>query len=345
MKIAFFWTWEFSRNILKTILEFENIDVPLIVSQPDKPVWRKKEMLHTPIKILAIEKNIKILQPEKLKTLSLTPLLIGDGDNKEDFYKILYDLNLDFIVVVAYWKIVPKKVLEAPKFWCINIHWSILPLYRWASPIQESIKNWDTKTWLTIMYMSKWMDKWNILKIKEIAINENDKTEDIFKKFEEIWPELLINTLNWILDWKIKWIKQDDSMATYCSKITKEDWKIDFSNSAKSIYNKFKAYSSWPWIYTYYKWKKMDITDCIYINPSTRSSFSPLLRGTKGDYDFSLLWGDIETGQIIKLENKNIWIICWEWILILKQIKLEWKKTMDINSFINWNKDFLDYKF
>ena len=325
MKIAFFWTWEFSRNILNWILEIKDINISLIVSQPDKPIWRKKEILQTPVKILATEKKIKILQPEKLR-------------KNQVFFNELKKENLDFIIVTAYWKIVPKEVLESPKYWCINMHLSILPLYRWASPIQESIKNWDTKTWLTTMYMSKWMDEWDILEIKEVPINKNDKTENIFKKFEKIWPELLNNTLSWILNWKIKQIKQDNSKATYCSKIIKEDWKINFNNSAKSIYNKFRAYSSWPWIYTYYKWKKMDIVDCSHlsISPQGREETIP-----------SPLGGGLGRGiwTVIKLENKNIWIKCWKWILILKQIKLEWKKTMDINSFINWNKDFLNYKF
>ena len=311
MKIAFFWTWDFSKNILNWILKFRDIiDVSLIVSQPDKPVWRKKEILPTPVKILAQNNNIKVSQPIKLK-------------NNLDFFSELKNENLDFIVVVAYWKIVPKEILDTPKYWCINIHWSILPLYRWASPIQESIKNSDTQTWLTIMYMSKWMDEWDILNIKKININKTDKTEDIFKKFEEIWPELLIETLNWIIKWEIIWIKQDDSKATYCSKIIKEDGEINFNNSAKSIYDKFRAYSWWPWIYTYYNWKKLNIEDLEYIEK----------------WDFLEIW------TVIKLENKKIWIICSKWILILKQIKLEWKKTMDINSFINWNKNFLNYNF
>ena len=128
MKIAFFWTWEFSRNILEKILEENSVEVWLVVSQPDKPVWRKNIITETPVKLLAKEKNIKVLQPEKLK-------------NNTEFFKELE--WFDFIVVVAYWKIVPKEVLEAPTYWCINIHWSILPSYRWASPIKESLKKWD----------------------------------------------------------------------------------------------------------------------------------------------------------------------------------------------------------
>lgn len=321
MKIAFFWTWEFSTNILKWILnynkinkwELENeIEVKVVVSQPDKPIWRKKVLTQTTIKTFAIENNIKVLQPEKFK-------------NNIDFFKELNSLNLDFIIVVAYWKIVPKEVLNTPKYWCINIHWSILPFYRWASPIQESIKNWDKETWLTIMYMSEWMDEWDILEMEKINIDKLDKTEDIFKKFELIGSKLLINTLEKILKWSIKWTRQNEAIATYCSKISKEDWKIDFQNNSwNEIYNKFRAYSIWPWIYTYFEWKKLGIEDCELM-----------------DYYWNeLIW------KVVKIDKKTIWIVCNnKKILILKQVKLEWKKSIDILSFVNWNKRFLEYNF
>ena len=310
MKIAFFWTWEFSRNILEQILKNKNIKVDLVVSQADKPVWRKKEILATPIKTLALENNIKVLQPEKLK-------------NNTIFFKELE--WFDFIIVVAYWKIVPKEVLTAAKYWCINIHGSILPNYRWASPIQEAIKNWDKQTWLTIMYMSEAMDEWDILAIKKVQIEKWDKTLDIFNKFEQIWVELLINTLNWIIKWVVKWQKQNNIKASYCSKILKQDWEINFlKDSWKDIYNKFKAYYPWPGIYTYYNEKKLNIEDC------------ELQKYTEN-------W---EPWKILKIDKKTFWIICLDQkILILKKIKLEWKKSMDILSFVNWNKDFLEYKF
>ncbi len=327
MKIAFFWTWEFSKNILEWILKKDNIEVSLIVSQPDKAVWRKKEIQKTHVKILAEKNNIKIFQPNKLKDI-----IINDKNDKIEFYKYLKSLNLDFIIVVAYWKIIPKVILDIPKYFCINIHWSILPKYRWASPIQEAIKNWDTETWLTIMSMSEGMDEWDILKIKKTQIDILDKTPDIFKKFEQFWTNLLINTLEWIINWKIKWVPQDNSKATYCSKIKKEDWKVDFTKeNTINIYNKFRAYYPWPWIYTNYKWLKFNIEDCF---------FSTIWEFEKNLTEKLIPW------NVLKIDKRNIWII-WKdkKILILKQVKLEWKKSMDIISFINWNKNFLNYKF
>lgn len=319
MRIAFFWTWDFSTSILEFILKYEDIEVVLWVSQIDKIIWKDKTSTHTKLKQFCISNNIPILQPEKLK-------------NNLEFYNHLKNLNLDFLIVVAYWKIIPLEILQIPKYFSINIHWSILPKYRWASPIQESLKNWDKKTWLTIMCMSEWMDEWDILSIKEIDIDIKDKTQDIFDKFQNIWPGLLVDTLRKIIKNEITPIKQDNSKSTYCSKIEKKDWQIDFENEDISkIYNKYRAYHTWPWIYTYYKWKKFDITDC-EIEVNDLCYF---------DEDFNL-WDVVEFED--HWEN-HVWILCKWWILILNKVKLEWKKEMSIKDFLNWNKDFLDYSF
>lgn len=312
MKISFFWTWDFSKNILDWIIWFNEIDILLVISQPDKPVWRKNKIEYTKIKKYCIEKHLKLLQPIKLK-------------NNLELYDELKLLDLDFIVVVAYGKIIPQEILNIPKYWCINIHGSILPKYRWASPIQEAIKNWDNETWLTIMYMSKWMDEWDILSIKRIIIDNNDTTIDIFKKFEIIGPELLLNTLIWIINWKIIWKKQEESSVSFCSKINKEDWEIKFKLDLwENIYNKYRAYIIWPWIYTYYNEKKLNIELC-----------------QLNDY----FW-DEKIWKVVKIDKKNIWIICkWNKILILNKIKLEWRKSLDILSFINWDNNFIWYQF
>lgn len=318
MKIAFFWTGEFSAKILSDLYTYSDVEIALCVSQPDKPFGRKQELMPTPVKIVAWEHNTPILQPEKLK-------------NNEDFFQILKDGNFDFIVVVAYGKIVPLWVLESPKHGCINIHGSILPAYRGASPIQESLKNGDTKTGLTIMYMSEWMDEWDILSIKEIDIDITDKTPQIFEKFENFWAELLVTTLRKVLTSEITWTPQDPSKATHCAKIEKEFGKINFEKeTVTQIYNKYRAYFPWPGIYTYFEWKKFDITDCFF--EENELCF---------DEDFRL-WDVVEFED----HGKNqIWILCNGWILILNKVKLEWKKEMSIKDFINGNKQFLEYNF
>lgn len=318
MNIAFFWTWEFSKNILKDLLKYTEINIKLVVSQIDKPVWRKQELQPTPVKQFALENNLEIMQVEKLK------------DNFE-FISKLKSLDLDFIIVVAYWKIIPTSILEIPKYYSINIHWSILPLYRWASPIQESIKNWDRQTWISIMQMSAWMDEWDVFVTHKVDIDILDKTLDVFRKFEEKWAEVLVWVLNEILNNNLKPKPQDDSKATYCSKISKEDWKIDFENQTWfEIYNRYRAYFPWPWVFTYYKGKKLELSELLF--EENELIF---------DDDFKL-W------DVVEFEDhwiKNISILSKWWLLILKKVKLEWKKEMDISSFLNWNKDFLEYNF
>ncbi len=314
MNIAFFWTWDFSANILKSLVKdyFTKLNVVLGVSQADKPVWRRKILLETPLKAFCLEKSIEVIQPTTL------------FENKDVFEK-LKNLNLDFIVVVSYWKIIPKEILSIAKSWCINIHGSILPNYRWASPIQEAIKNWDKKTGITIMYMNEKMDEWDILKIEEIEIESDDKTPDIFAKFENIAPKALVETLEKILKWEMKPLKQDDSKASYCSKIKKEDGRVIFKKQNwTEIYDKFRAYYKWPLIYSFFNWKKINFEEVIL-----------------QDY----LWKQ-EIWSVCKIDKKTIWIVVkWGKILVLKKVKLEWKNSLDILSFINWNKEFLNYIF
>lgn len=311
MKIAFFWTPDFSARILEELIKIEDFDIKLVVTQPDKPIWRKKIITPTPVKKIALDNNIEVLQPVKLK------------DNQEFFDK-LNSLELDFIIVVAYWKIIPLWVLEASKYWPINVHGSILPEYRGASPVQASLLNWDTKTGLTIMFMNEKMDEWDILAIEEIDIDIVDMQKEIFDKFVEKAPKLLLDTLKKVMSWEITWVKQDETKATYCKLIKKEDWEIDWSLSAQEIYNKLRAYTPWPGIFTSYKWKKFAIERAFFCEKQ------PL---------------EVEIWQVIKTSSWEIWVVTWKWVLILKQVKIEWKKSQDIKDFINGHKDFLDYNF
>jgi methionyl-tRNA formyltransferase len=313
LKIAYFWTWDFSRSILEDIhTRFaDTIEIDLVVSQADKAVWRKQILQATPVAAYAKQHHLDLLQPSKLT-------------HNHDFFATLAQRQLDFIIVVAYWKIVPQEVLSAPKQACINIHGSILPAYRWASPIQESIKNGDSLTWLTIMYMSLWMDEWDILTTANVEIDKHDNSLDIFHKFEQIWADVLLGTLQWLLSWSIVASPQDDSKASYCTKISKGDGEVSFTDmSSDQIYNRFRAYTPWPGIYSFYHDKKLNLEQ-VHI-----WEISALVPGT-----------------VVREDKKTYWIVCADQkILMIQQVKLEWKSSMDILSFVNGNKDFLDYKF
>jgi len=312
MKIAFFGTPEFAWEILSWILEYPEIDCRLVVSQPDKPVGRKREFLATPVKQVALDARIEVMQPEKIK-------------KNTDFHEYLTSLNLDFIVVVAYGKIIPQAILDIPKYWCINIHGSILPKYRWASPVQAAVKDGLSETWLTTMYMSRGMDEWDILKVGKVAIDKVDTSEDVFKKFIQIWPKLLVQTLREIISWDLQWTPQDESQATYCSKISREDGEVFFEKqSSQEIYNTYRAYTPWPGIYTWYEGKRL-VLEGISLHDEA-------------------MW---ETPwEIVKLWKNTYGIVCCDKkILEITRVKLEGKKSMDTVSFVNGNWEVLWYWF
>jgi methionyl-tRNA formyltransferase len=289
MKIAFFGTPEFAWNIFSWILEYPEIEVVLVVSQPDRAVWRKKEFFSTPVKRIALDVWIEVLQPEKIKKNS-------------EFHQYLKNLNLDFIVVVAYGKIIPQAILDIPKHGCINIHGSILPAYRGASPVQAAIRDWLLQTWLTTMYMSAGMDEWDMLKVAEVDIDNVDTSEDIFKKFVHIWPKLLIDTLKEIISGNLKWTSQDHNQATHCGKISREEGEVFFSKqSAQEIYNTFRAYTPWPGIYSWYEGKRLVLEEVsIYKKPDLWIS-SP-----QGEEGYSLRQWYIVVPDYVKELSKNL---------------------------------------
>lgn len=310
MKIAFFGTAEFSASILRDLLWYEEVEVVFVVSQEDKCIWRKREIQKTAVKLLAEKKWIPVFQPKNLR---------HDGSLEAA------SQGIDFYVVVAYGKIIPLEILEIPAYASINLHGSLLPKYRWASPVQESIKKWDTMTWLTTMLMSEGMDEWDMLLTKKIAIWNKEKQIDVFKKFEAIGGQLILDTLKKFTSGSLKGLPQVDSQATYCGKIQKCDGCVSFTKmSVATIFNHYRAYTPWPGIHTYFLWKKIDIIECENID----------------------LYSTVSPGMLIEFEKKQFWIVCSDQkILKIKNLKLEWKKTMDILTFINGNKDFIWYIF
>lgn len=309
MKIVFFWTGVFSAQILKLLRQYKDIEILWVVSQPDKPVGRLQELVATPVKEYALSQGLSVYQPEKLK-------------NNQDFYTQIASLWADFFVVVAYGKLIPLPILSLPKYVPLNIHGSLLPKYRGASPIQEALKNGDKVTWLTIMQMTEWMDTGPWFKQQEIKVDIMDTSLDIFEKYIPVGAELVYETMKEILLWKAVLTHQDQSQVSVCGKIEKEDGHISFqSQSAFEIYNRSRAFVPWPGIYTFLEGKKFAIEKCRYIEDTL---------GVPGKV--YLYW-------------KEFAIACREGSLVVQQVKLEGKKSMDIASFINGNRGFLGSQF
>ncbi len=291
MKIAYFWTPAFSADVLSGLLAFPDIQVVTVVSQPDKPVGRKKTVSPTPVKRIALEHDIPVLQPEKLR-------------HNTEFSKILSSLDLDFIVVVAYGKIIPQSILDIPQYGSINLHGSLLPLYRWASPVQSSIADGQKETWLTTMYMNARMDEWDILMQAKIPIDNHDTSEDIFTKFVQQWPEVLHATLDAIMHQDLSWTPQNSEYATYCGMIEKQDGKVSFSlESVTDIYNKFRAFTSWPGIYIDVDGKKLALEtvtpfeDTLDIQDTEPGKFILLAKNRYG-----IVWADGNILEILQVK-------------------------------------------
>jgi methionyl-tRNA formyltransferase len=306
IRIWFFGTPYLAKKVLEDIYSRNDFEVAFAVTNPDKPVGRREELVPTPVKVFAQERNIPVFTPTKIK---------GNVELLDE----LRAFECDYFIVIAYGRILPIDLLRIPKKKCINIHGSILPLYRWASPIQSALLNGESETGVTIMEMSEGMDEWDILKIVKIPIDSRETSETLFQKFAESSWWVLIQTLLEIEHGGITSLPQEHDKATYCTKIEKEDGKVIFSKSADEIYHMWQAYTPWPGIYTTYEWKRLLLEDVGYV-PST-------------------IWAN--PGRVIQLEDGTIWIQCLRWILTLNQVKLEWKKSQSIKDFVNGNQKFI----
>ena len=295
MKIVFFGTPEFAMPNLEALYHSKDMEILSVVTQPDKPQGRKKILTPPPVKILAKELNLKIIQPK----------------NKKELINALSTLEkANFFVVIAFGMILPQEVLSMPKYGAINVHASLLPKYRGASPIQESLLNGDIETGISVIKIDQELDHGDIFLIKRLNIEKNDNFATLSVKLALLSSNLLPHLLHDIAGSHLSPIHQDHQKATYCHKITKEDGKINFSSSAEEIKNMINAYTPWPGVYTEFAGKKLKII-------STEISDEK-----------------IQPGEF-KIENKILKIGTKKGALIPTKLQPEGKKVMDAKAFIN----------
>jgi methionyl-tRNA formyltransferase len=229
-KIVYMGTPHYAKEILNTLIEAEDMEVTLVLTQPDRPVGRKKVLTPPPVKVLALEYGIEVLQPNRL--------------SDEGIENAIRAMSPDFIIVAAFGQLLPKSILDiAP---CINLHASLLPQYRGASPVQQSLLNGDKKTGVTSMLMEEGLDTGDILEKVEFAIPDNMRLHALMQQLTNDACELTLSTVR-----KFDTItpqKQDESQATLCKKIKKSDGEINFED-AVAIYNKYRAFEGWPGIF------------------------------------------------------------------------------------------------
>lgn len=258
INFAFFGTPDVASETLE-ILKESGFLPSLIITSPDKPQGRRMIVTPPPAKVWATENKIPYIQPEKLD---------------REFTLKLSTFNFQLFVVVAYGHIIPKSILSLPKFGSINIHYSLLPKYRGASPVESAILNGDTETGVTIQQMEFKLDSGPILAQEETIIAPDEKAPELRKRLIKIGGEMLVKILETPSlsehspSTRGRWEgeKQNESEATYCSKIKKEDGLIDLENNPEKNYNKFRAYATWPRTFFFINNKRVIITEATLEN-------------------------------------------------------------------------------
>ena len=307
-KIVFMGTPKFAVPVLEMLIE--NYGVDLVITQPDKKVGRKKVLTPPPVKVVALDNNIKVLQPEKIST-------------DEETYNTLKELNPDIIITAAYGQLVPEKILEIPKHKCINVHGSLLPKLRGGAPIQYSILEDHKKTGITIMYMVKKLDAGDMISKVEVDILDSDNYESLHDKLSVAGRDLLNETLPKIFSGDITPEKQDDEQATFARNILREDEKIDWNTSAREVFNKVRALDPTPGAFTYLDGNVLKIWSSEVVELEEQSSYS-------------------KVGTIVKQDKKNIYVLCGnETILKVHELQVSGKKRMPVVNFLSNKKDYV----
>ena len=307
-KIVFMGTPKFAVPVLEMLIEKYGVD--LVITQPDKKVGRKKVLTAPPVKVIAEEKGIKVLQPEKIS-------------NDENVLSELKELNPDIIITAAYGQLVPETILEIPKYKCINVHGSLLPKLRGGAPIQYSILEDHGKTGITIMYMVKKLDAGDMISKIEVDILDNDNYESLHDKLSIAGRDLLKETLPNIFTGNIAPEKQDDSLATFARNILREDEKIDWNKSAREIFNQVRALDPMPGAFT-------------YLDENILKIWSSKVVELEENYSAE------KAGTIIKQDKKYIYILCGKnTVLKVKELQISGKKRMPVVNFLSNKKDYV----
>ena len=229
LKIVFMGTATFSEAVLKNLIQHD-YNIVQVVSQPDRRVGRKKELKMPEVKVVALEHDIPVFQPQRIK---------------EDYQAIL-DMQPDLIITAAYGQMIPQEVLDCPRLGCINVHASLLPKYRGGAPVHYAILNGDEKTGVTIMYMVKKMDAGNIIYQKETPIAYDETVGELYDRLSTLGAEAIVEAMPSIIEGTNASIPQDESKVTYSPVISREQEKIDFNRPAIEIYNHVRGLNPWP---------------------------------------------------------------------------------------------------
>ena len=305
LRIVFAGTPDFAARHLAALLSSHH-EVIAVYTQPDRPAGRGKKLTASPVKNIALEHDVPVYQPENFKS--------------DEAKQQLADLNADLMVVVAYGLLLPQAVLDTPKLGCINVHGSILPRWRGAAPIQRSIWAGDKETGVTIMQMDIGLDTGDMLSIATLPIEATDTSATMYEKLAELGPDALVSCLSDIADGTAVATKQDDELANYAKKLSKEEAKVDWTLDAEAIERCVRAFNPWP-----------------------MSHFSAADNNVK-------VWqsrvepysGDEQPGTIIKADKTGIYVATAKNAIVFEQLQPPGKKAMKVQDLLNSRKDWFE---
>lgn len=318
LNILFMGTPDFARESLKSLIE-ANYNVIGVVTNQDKPKGRGMKMVYSPVKEYAIENNLKIYQPEKVR-------------NNIEFINEIKNLNPDVICVVAYGKILPKEILDIPKYGCINVHASILPKYRGAAPIQWAVLNGDEETGVTTMYMDTGIDTGDIIEIEKTKIGKEETTGELWDRLSKMGGKLLVETLKKIEQGTVTRIKQSDDF-TMAPMLNKEMAKINWEEkTAEEIHNLVRGLNPIMGAYTFLNGKKIKLWKVKVRTEEELATFFPELE----EYLFKLK--DVTEGTILFAnDKKGLFVKAKDGIIEVEEIQGENAKRMPIGDFLRGN--------
>lgn len=297
--LVFFGTHDFGAAMLAALIESGLFSRVTVVTQPDRPAGRSSELQESAVKKLALKNNFTVLQPESLKNQENTPNIPA----------------ADVFVVCQYGLIIPQWVLDLPKQGTLNVHTSLLPKYRGASPIQTALLNGETETGITIMLMDAKMDHGPILAQATLTIDPDDTYPELSKKMESLAANFLVTTLPLWLTGSITPEDQDESQVSLCKMFSREDGKIDFSRTATEIYNQYRGLTPWPGIWTVWQEKRLKL---LSIKPTPAA-------GTPG---------------VVRAQDNHLLIGAGEGSIEVLSLQLEGKKPMSAEEFLNGYGEF-----
>lgn len=318
LNILFMGTPDFAQESLKCLYE-EKYNILGVITNQDKPKGRGMKMIYTPVKEYAIEKNIPIYQPEKVK-------------NNTELIEKIKELNPDVICVVAYGKILPKEILRIPKYGCINVHASLLPKYRGAAPIQWAILNGDKETGVTTMFMDIGMDTGDVILTEKTTIGEEETTGELWDRLSKIGGKLLVKTLQELESGNIKREKQSDNF-TMAPMLSKEMSKINWEEkTTEEIHNLIRGLNPIMGTYSFLNDKKIKFWKSKIRNEEYLLSVCPELK----EYLFKL--NDVMPGTILYVDDKKgLYIKTIDGILEIEEIQGENARKMPVTDFLRGN--------